>query len=222
MIDIFGTLGPSCDNEDILEAMFKEGMTGIRINLSHVMLADCKDSIKRIQAAAAKCGVTPKILIDMQGPELRIGDLEQPLVLNEGDEFTLELDARILAHLSQGKEILLDDGKILAKVVEPAGSAARDSAVATFTTLRGGTLTSRKSIAIPGEQAEMPALTNRDKENLKLAQEYGVTGVMQPFVRSAEDLKELRAVLDEHAGGIDSASEETAECAHTGKGTSYA
>ena len=245
MVDVFGTLGPACDNEDILAEMFKAGMTGIRINLSHVMLADCADSIKRIHSAAAACGVKPKILIDMQGPELRIGNLKEPLVLNEGDEAMLidakgddvnvvdaefvdtrlisteqtanviPVDSLIIDHLSMGKELLLDDGKILAKVVEAdcKGGASsenrcdRESRYECYSTeagggtaavriLRGGTLSSRKSIAILGETIEMPALTERDRANLKLAANLGITGVMQPFVRNAEDLKELRATLD--------------------------
>ena len=85
MIDVFGTLGPACAEEGILCDMFAKGMTGIRINLSHVMLSDCASQIDRIHRAAAKCGVHPKILIDLQGPELRIGTLSKPLVLSEGE-----------------------------------------------------------------------------------------------------------------------------------------
>ena len=192
MVDIFGTLGPTCDNEEILTAMFREGMTGIRINLSHVMLTDCADSIKRIQNAASRCGITPKILIDMQGPELRIGDLKEPMDLREGDKVLIPLEPMILRMISPGQEVLLDDGRILAEVV-----ACEDKAVA-LKILRGGILKSRKSIAIAGANIDdIPALTDTDRENLKHAAEYGITGVMQPFVRSAEDLKELRQALDE-------------------------
>ena len=208
MIDIFGTLGPACDDEETLAAMFKEGMSGIRINLSHVMLSNCEDSIKRIKSAAARCGVVPKILIDMQGPELRIGELERPLVLHEGDEFCLKLSENITEHLHVGKEILLDDGKILAEVVSVKEASSEDNGIreSAFKVLRGGILSSRKSIAIPGAQVDMPALTDTDKENLKLAKSFGITGVMQPFVRSAEDLKELRKELDMWAAEADQGS----------------
>lgn len=73
MVDVFGTVGPACDNQKVLADMFSNGMTGIRVNLSHVMLSDCAQSIERILAAAKENGLQPKILIDMQGPELRIG-----------------------------------------------------------------------------------------------------------------------------------------------------
>lgn len=199
MIDVFGTLGPACTDENILSEMFALGMTGIRINLSHVMLKDCADSIGMIQRAAAKAGITPKILIDMQGPELRIGSLDKPVSLTEGDSFILgqggiALDHRILEAMAAGQDILLDDGKILAKVKRADGISAELSVI------RGGILSGRKSIAIEGISVDMPALTANDAENIRLAAQYGVTGVMQPFVRSAEDLKAVRTALDSGDG----------------------
>ncbi len=200
MVDVFGTIGPSCDDEKVLYDMFCEGMTGIRINLSHVKLRECHDSIGRIKNAADKCGILPKILIDMQGPEIRIGDLSEPLNLLDGDEISLGeggifVDAVVIRHLDRGQEILLDDGRILAEVV------FADERRAALKVVRGGILRGKKSLAIVGEDIkEMPALTEDDLENIALAHEYSVTGVMQPFVRSSEDLKYLRSVLNGHSG----------------------
>ena len=228
MIDIFGTLGPSCDDKSILSAMFAEGMTGIRINLSHVKLKDCLESIDRIKAAAQENGVTPKILIDMQGPEIRIGDIPRMelrerdfFYLRNGDSAGQEMDAAchemsgipvaqtVLDSLEVGQEVLLDDGKILAEVTEVWTEAAgvqnnqKGYELRNNTKLvvkRGGVLTSRKSLAIVGKSIDMPALTDADVENIKLAATCGVTGVMQPFVRSATDLQAVRRVLDENSG----------------------
>ena len=199
MIDVYGTLGPSCTSEEVLSEMFREGMTGIRINLSHIMLCDCLEDINKVKRAAFGQGVNPKILIDMQGPELRIGSLSEPLSLKDGDVLVLgqggvPLDKRIHAALEEGQEILLDDGRIAAKV----NSASDVQANATVT--RGGVLNGRKSIAIVGRSVDMPALTDSDIENIKLACEVGIYGVMQPFVRSADDLKTVRTVLDENGG----------------------
>ncbi|MBQ6588865.1 MAG: pyruvate kinase [Butyrivibrio sp.] len=199
MIDVFGTLGPSCTDEETLYEVFSLGMTGIRINLSHVMLRDCEESIKVIKRAAKRAGVSPKILIDMQGPELRIGKLDIPVILEEEDEFILgaagiDVDNRILEAMKTGNEVLLDDGKILAKVVEA------DSGSAKLKVIRGGQLSGRKSIAIVGATVDMPALTDSDLENIRIAADYNVTGVMQPFVRSADDLKTVREVLDKNGG----------------------
>ncbi len=196
MIDVFGTLGPSCESEEVLTAMFEEGMTGIRINLSHVMLSDCREKIHRIHAAAEKTRTIPKILIDMQGPELRIGDLDSTYTLVEGENLILgnggvPLDARILRAITSGMKILLDDGKLLVESVE----VTSDCCVTKV--LRGGILSSRKSIALEGAQVQMPVMTERDIENIKVAKEYGITGIMQPFARSREDLLQVRQCLKE-------------------------
>ena len=211
MVDIFGTLGPSCDDKSILSAMFAEGMTGIRINLSHVMLRDCMESIGRIKEAAKENSITPKILIDMQGPEIRIGDIEN-MQLREGDVFYLINGDRVAAchendgipvaqavldNLEVGQEVLLDDGKILAEVTK---APCKKVVKAALNVKRGGTLTSRKSLAIIGKNIDMPALTEADIENIKLASSCGITGVMQPFVRSAADLQTLRNTLDGNGG----------------------
>ena len=97
------------------------GMTGIRINLSHVSLLECRQSISRIHLAADASGVKPEILIDIQGPELRIGRFPGEIELAEGSDFFLgesgiPLDLNIMEHIEPGDEILLDDGRILAGV----------------------------------------------------------------------------------------------------------
>ena len=200
MIEIYGTIGPACSEPAILEEMFKRGMTGLRLNLSHASLTESADMIAAIQSAAKACGITPRLLIDMQGPELRTGRLSAPLELTEGSLVTLIPDnadmgraipvpEAVLSSLKAGQEILLDDGKILLSV------CSVDDIVCKI--VRGGILKSRKSIAVPGVCIDVPAMTEQDRENIRLAADFGVTGVMQPFVRSAEDLKEVRCALDE-------------------------
>ena len=196
MTDIYGTLGPACDDEDILRKMFSLGMTGIRVNLSHVMLSDCAASIEKIRSAAKKADIQPKILIDMQGPELRIGRFEGKKILKAEDSITLgnegiPLHDGILRELETGDEVLLDDGKILGKIT----SVSRDAAILKI--IRGGELVRRKSILIKGKDIRLPAVTDYDRENLKLAKDLGITGIMQPFVRSRDDLEALRSFLKE-------------------------
>ena len=194
MVDVFGTLGPACKNIEVLDDMFAQGMTGMRINLSHTLLFDCKDEIKKIHHAAEKHAITPKILIDMQGPELRIGELKEALTLKENDRVVLgkngiPVDEAVLKSTDIGTEILLDDGKILLKTVE-----VKDETIKA-TVLRGGILSSKKSIALIGKEVRMPAMTETDKENLKVAKNLEIYGIMQPFVRSREDLTEVRDTL---------------------------
>ena len=196
-VKIFGTIGPSCDNSEILCKMFEAGMTGIRINLSHVMLADCSESISRIHNAAKAAGVTPEILIDMQGPELRIGRFQSLMHLDNGDTSFIgakgiPLDRNILEHLDNGTEILFDDGKLLAEVI------SKESDYCEIRIKRGGVLTQRKSITVVGKDIMLPALTHIDIANLQVARGLGITGIMQPFVRSRDDLMAVHKALEEN------------------------
>lgn len=194
MIDIFGTLGPACDNEGTLAEMLRSGMTGVRLNLSHITLESASEQISRLQNASAATGIPCKLLIDLQGPELRIGSLPEPIILAKGDSFVLPgripLPQMVLDQLSPGQDILLDDGKLLLRMKDET----------TAIVVRGGVLSSRKSVLLPGVDLHLQALTESDLVNLSRAADFGVTGVMQPFVRSKEDLQAVRAALDRVGG----------------------
>ena len=198
MLQIYGTLGPACSSVETLAALFQAGMTGVRLNLSHVGLPGAAEQIAHLHAAARQCGVSPQLLIDMQGPELRVGRLPAPLPLEDGARVRLgeeiPLPAAVLPCLLPGQEVLLDDGKLLLRVLEPLPGGALALVE------RGGVLRGRKSAALPGADVRLPAMTDSDRANLRAAGEYGVTGVMQPFVRGREDLATVRAALD-GAGG---------------------
>ena len=192
-VKIYGTIGPACRDAEILKQMFKEGMDGVRLNLSHASLEEASSMIESCHRAARECGVRPELLIDMQGPELRVGRLASPVLLTEGDvaaadELLLpEAVLKVLEYRDPGQEILLDDGRILLK--NECGRGLR--------VIRGGLLESRKSVALPGCSFRTPAMTDNDRDQIRRAKEYGVTAVMQPFVRSKEDLTEVRSALDE-------------------------
>ncbi|MBQ3704430.1 MAG: pyruvate kinase [Oscillospiraceae bacterium] len=199
MPEIYGTLGPRCSDPATLRAMLEAGMSGVRLNLSHITLHDAALQIKNLQRAALQCGKKAQLLIDMQGPELRIGALSRPLTLIEGEEALfgeggVPVPAMVLPCLVPGQQLLLDDGKLLLEVVSGGGRTAQAKV------LRGGVLQSRKSLALPGCALHPPTMTQTDHLNLSLAAEYGVTGVMQPFVRDRADLEAVRAALDQ-AGG---------------------
>lgn len=217
-MDIYGTIGPACADRRLLTEMFRMGMTGIRLNLSHTELAACQQWTNWIKEAAQAAGIMPKLLIDLQGPELRIGELERPLQLKEGNEILLKPltsnkiagrakdtniqdDSRSMIPvpeilwpaLRQGQQILLDDGKILLAVAQSNGSQVYCKIQ------RGGLLSSRKSIALSKTEMKLPTLTESDHKNIQEAKKHGITGVMLPFVRRAQDLKNLRQEL-ENAG----------------------
>ncbi len=191
--EIYGTLGPSCAKTEILREMLLLGMTGIRLNLSHMSLAEAEPMLTALRRAETECGRSCNLLIDMQGPELRIGALKEPLTLTEGTRIDLSslcIPDMVRDSVLPGQEILLDDGKLLLEA-EASGRAF---------VKRGGMLKSRKSISLPGSEIRLPPLTEADLGNIACAADHGVTGIMQPFVRSAEDLTAVRTALNA-AGG---------------------
>ncbi|MBQ3009907.1 MAG: pyruvate kinase [Oscillospiraceae bacterium] len=201
MVSIYGTFGPACCEQGILEEMFRAGMTGMRLNLSHTSLEESAAWVAAFHAAADAAGVQPELLIDMQGPELRIGVLPTALNLSQGDTVVLgrggiPVPDAVMPELNAGDEVVLDDGKISVRITENCGSYAAAEV------MRGGVLTSRKSIKLknPDAVVELPVLTDHDISNVRLAAQYGVTGLMQPFVRSGEELHRVRESLRENGG----------------------
>ena len=196
-VRIYGTLGPACAEEETLTRMLQNGMSGIRLNLSHTTLEEAAPLIARYPRAARACGVSPELLIDMQGPELRIGALRTPLRLEPETLIRAETIpfpknvAAALAAAPQGQELLLDDGKLLLR--KKTGDR--------LWVVRGGLLEARKSVSLPGQDLRSPALTEADRSNLARAKDYGVTAVMQPFVRGGADLEALRDALQEAGCG---------------------
>lgn len=196
-VKIYGTLGPACARRNTLLQMLDSGMDGLRLNLSHRGLRDSEEWLALLRDVRRDSGKRVELLIDMQGPELRIGALDTPMELAEGQQVYLGPAAGISAPIQAvramqpGGTALLDDGKMELSIerVEDEAALCR--------VRRGGVLTSRKSLSLPGVRVEMPTLTGQDLENLKLAGQAGVTGVMQPFVRGAQDVKNLRAALKE-------------------------
>lgn len=213
---IYGTVGPSCCEKEVLVQLFEKGMTGVRINLSHVNLVEVTEWIENIRAAyetVKKENPTQpplEMLIDLIGPEMRLGELLSERELHVGDKLTVMAEGKtnlfdptelaipkpVFAQLEVGTSILIDDGKILLEVEEKRSRAAE------CVVLRGGTLRSEKSIAIPDVTFETPTLTDSDIDNIRRAKEYGITGVMLPFVRGKEDLCNLEGALAE-AGAKD-------------------
>lgn len=168
-LEFYGTIGPACAQLETLQRMVKAGMTGIRMNLSHGPLSAHKDWLDIIHAVGI-----PQLLIDLQGPELRIGTLPQPLVLEPGQSLRLgqggvPCPAALVHAARPGQNLLLDDGRLLVQVAEADGAALQ------CTVVRGGTLQSRKSLAAPGLTVASPTLTEEDLQNLQLAGACGVT-----------------------------------------------
>ena len=152
------TLGPACQQSDLLCEMFQTGITGVRLNLSYGSLSQRQEELCILREAACKAGCSPELLIDLQGPELRIGALPEPIVLKQGDSLLLgekgvPVPPHLLEFLEPGDTLLLDDGRLLLKALLPSANSC------SCQILRGGLLQPRKSIAIQGKEIPSPVLT---------------------------------------------------------------
>ena len=188
----YATLGPSCCDTAALYALLRRGVTGFRLNLSHTPLAARTDWIDALHEAERKTGLRAQLMIDLRGPEVRIGSLPAPLPLAEGAAVTLgadiPVDGDVLDALRPGMTVLLDDGAMALTVVD--GGVCRVT--------RGGTLTGHKSLTLEGVDLRRPALCEADLADLSQAAALGVNAVMQPFVRSADDLRVVRQTMAEN------------------------
>lgn len=184
-------------------------MTGIRLNMSHTSLHESAEWLENYQEAQRLAGIKADLLIDLQGPELRIEAPEEELQLTDGGTVLLlkksseaqgrkeiYIDSRILDAISTGDRILLNDGAV---ELEAQGVQETKDVPGGFSCLviRGGKLSGRKSIKIIGKSVEMPVLTCQDLENIDCARQYGVTALMQPFVTSGDQLRQIRNLLKE-------------------------
>ena len=188
----YATLGPACCEASALSALLRRGVSGFRLNVSHTMLAARRDWIDALHDAERSTGLAAQLMIDLRGPEVRIGALPSPLTLTAGEAVTLGADIPVekdvLAALVPGMTVLLDDGAMALTVLD--GGRCRVT--------RGGVLTGHKSLTPEGTELHRPALCEADLADLAQAAALGVSAVMQPFVRSADDLRTVRQAMAEN------------------------
>ncbi len=196
-MEYYATLGGACAARDIIDGLFRAGMTGARLNLSHIGLAQCIPLLEEVYWPAARQAgrADAHLILDLQGPELRVGALSRPLPLEEGSQVLLgeggvPIPAAVLEAARPGQQISVDDSALLLEVQRSDGRAL------TCRVLRGGTLLSRKSLSLLGTDVDAPTLTPADLENLAQAGRVGVTHILQPFVRGRRDIDTLRRTLD--------------------------
>ncbi len=195
-MEFYATLGGTCQSPQVLNRLFGAGMTGVRLNLSHTTLSACTPLLEEVFWPAARAaGIPAHLIVDLQGPELRVGTLSAPVALEEGGTAVLgtegiPIPSAALAAARPGNHIALDDSALLLEVEE----ANRTHLVCRV--LQGGLLRSRKSLAILGVDVDTPPLTPADLDNLDRAAALGVTHILQPFVRGREDVLALRRALE--------------------------
>jgi pyruvate kinase len=205
---IVATLGPATSKKETLRAMLNEGVNVFRINFSHANYDDVKARIKMIRELNKELGYNAAILGDLQGPKLRVGVMQEEIVVNEGDEIIFATGEkfegtkqrvfmtydRFPQDAKPGEKILLDDGKLMFEVVSTDLKSEVKAKV-----IQGGPLMSKKGVNLPNTNISQPALTKKDIEDAIFAIEQKVDWIALSFVRHAEDLIQLEELIKKHS-----------------------
>lgn len=205
---IVATLGPATSKRETIKKMMEAGVDVFRINFSHADYKDVQERVKMIRDLSEKHGYNTSILGDLQGPKLRVGRMKEEVVVHPGDIITFSTEEefegtkeRVYMNYQQfprdvkkGERILLDDGKLMFEVLKTDGKNEVEAKV-----IQGGPLRSRKGVNLPNTNISLPALTEKDVKDAIFAIGLKVDWIALSFVRHADDLKELRAIIDEHS-----------------------
>jgi pyruvate kinase len=190
-----------------MEKMILEGVNVFRINFSHAKHEEISKRIGTIRAIDEKLSTHTSILADLQGPKLRVGEMEEGAFVNPGDEVIFTTDSPFVGNakkaymnysnfpkdVTAGERILLDDGKLIFEVVE----TNKDNAV-TAKVVQGGAFKSNKGVNLPNTKISLPALTEKDVRDAKFIFTQDIDWIALSFVRNSDDLKMLKDLMAQH------------------------
>ncbi len=201
------TIGPATAAEPMIERLVAAGMDVARVNCSHGTVEELEELVRAVRAVEKRLDRPLAILADLPGPKLRVARLTQPRLVVSGDDLVLasagaasgedlelgfELDfARVVR---PGSPVMIDDGRVRLRVVEALGKRVR-CRVET-----GGLIQSQKGVNLPGSYLPIPSITDRDRELLEHAVRWDVDYVALSFVRRAEDVEDLKRLVQAHGG----------------------
>jgi pyruvate kinase len=201
---IVATIGPASSTKETIGALVDAGMTGARLNFSHGTREQHADWARLVREVQEEVRRPIALIADLQGPKLRVGDIEGTLTLARGDEIVvaggkqpengvLPVSPSVISEvLRPGHEVLIDDGhvRLLVRDVRQGRAAC--------TVVVGGDITAHKGVNLPGVPIPIPALTRKDTDDLEFALGLDVDFVALSFVRSAADLRDLKALIAQH------------------------
>jgi pyruvate kinase len=200
---IVATVGPASSSRDTLLALASTGMDAVRLNFSHGAHDEHAEVARLVRDIQGEIGRPLALIADLQGPKLRIGDLDAPITLARGETIVVtaaenggngELPvapAVIGDVLRPGHDVLIDDGHVHLRVEEVARGRAECAVVI------GGTVSSHKGVNLPGVPLPIPSLTRKDVTDLEFALGLGVDFVALSFVRSAADVRDLQRLIEQ-------------------------
>ncbi|MDJ1158301.1 pyruvate kinase [Chelatococcus sp. SYSU_G07232] len=201
-VKILATLGPASNEPAMIARLFEAGADVFRINMSHMSKDELAERVAAIRSVEEKYGRPIGILVDLQGPKLRVGTFDgDAAMLAAGDRFVLDADPRpgnakrvhlphpeILESLEAGHTVLVDDGKIRL-VVESVGKGKAVTRVVV-----GGKISNRKGVSLPDTVIPVSAMTEKDRTDLEAAVNIGVDWIALSFVQRPEDIAEVRKI----------------------------
>ena len=202
---IVATMGPASWHKNVMKDMIIAGVNVFRVNFSHGDHETHRRTIRLVKELNEEFNCKTAVLADLQGPKLRIGDVEEGAVINEGDTLTfttnkVEGTAELVymnyqkfpQDVNTGEHILLDDGKLMCEVLE---TNKKDTVVTKV--IQGGPLKSKKGVNLPITKVSLPCLTEKDLKDVVVAMEEGVEWIGLSFVRDADDVNELRKIIND-------------------------
>lgn len=205
------TMGPNTDNREIMKELALNGMDVARFNFSHGDHAEHKHRLGILESVREELGIPIASLLDTKGPEIRTGKLKdgKKVTLKEGDLYTLTTEeivgdetrgyinyAGLAEDVKPGDRILIDDGLIELHVREVNGTDI------VCRIENGGELGEKKGVNVPGVRVKLPALTDKDKEDIRFGVDAGFDFVAASFVRNADAIREIREILDEKGSAM--------------------
>ncbi len=208
---IICTMGPNTGDRELLKALALNGMDIARFNFSHGDYEEQKGRLDLLKSVREELDIPVAALLDTKGPEIRTGLLkdEKKVTLKEGDTYTLTTRDIVgdehIGHINYaglnedvvpGNKILIDDGLIELEVEKVDGTDI------VCRVLNGGELGMRKGVNVPNVKIKLPALTEKDKEDIRFGIEQGFDFIAASFVRNADAIREIRAILDENAANM--------------------
>ncbi len=197
------TIGPATASYPILEQLYHAGMNLVRLNMSHADHADAKKIINWIKTLNRKVQYPIPILLDTQGPEIRTGEINEPIDLKPGQIVTVSVRgddvetssihvnySELVDVLEIGNRMTVDNGLINFEVLDKKGHQLICKVI------DGGTLGSKRHVNLPGVRINLPSITAKDRKDIEFGLEHDVDFIALSFVRSAKDVVELRELLE--------------------------
>lgn len=206
---IVATIGPASESEEVLKSLFENGLNVCRLNFSHGSHEEHRQRINTIKKVREELNLPIGIMLDTKGPEIRLGNFKEGTIeLAEGDIFTLTSrdilgDESIVnvsyedlpSDVKKGDIILIDDGLVELKVLE----IINNTDIKTIA-LNGGTLKNHKGVNVPNVEINLPAITQKDIDDILFGIKNRVDFIAPSFIRKADDVTEIRRILEENGG----------------------